>query len=48
MEIKDENKKIETRTLVTKAVKIALFSGLGYMAAGPLGALIGLILAMAK
>ena len=47
----DENKnkqQMDTKTVAIKAVKIAIFAGLGYVAAGPLGALVGLILAMAK
>ena len=48
MEIKNEVRKDETKALLWKAAKIAIFAGLGYVAAGPLGALVGLILAMAK
>lgn len=48
MEDNNKNKQMDTKTLAVKAVKIGLFAGLGYVAAGPLGALVGLILAMAK
>ena len=44
----NKNKQLDTKTVAIKAVKIAIFAGLGYVAAGPLGALVGLILAMAK
>lgn len=44
----NKNKQLDTKTLAIKAIKIGLFAALGYVAAGPLGALVGLILAMAK
>ena len=48
MEDNKNSNKSEPKALALKALKIGIFAGLGYMAAGPLGALVGLILAMAK
>ena len=44
----EDNNNNQTKAVMIKAAKIAVFAGLGYIAAGPLGALGGLILAMAK
>lgn len=43
-----EEEKNVGKDLIIKSLKIAVFCGLGFWAAGALGAVIGLIIAMAK
>lgn len=43
-----EENKSSDKELLMKALKVAVFVGLGYWAAGPLGAVIGLVIVVSK
>lgn len=43
-----EDNKTNDKELLMKALKVAVFVGLGYWAAGPLGAVIGLVIVVSK
>ncbi len=48
MENNNNLNKSEDKAAVIKALKVAFFAGLGFWAAGPIGAILGLIIACAK
>lgn len=48
MENNNNLNKNEEKTAVIKALKVAFFAGLGFWAAGPIGAVLGLVIACVK